>query len=147
MNNIDAAVNILATFDDNEAVDNAYVVDLSNPVCPHCGAKLVINDDTPAGEIDMLATDQIQESWVSGDDIIPLVKETAEEICEIYFKDENANPEELIYVTDNTLKSVIHRKAIELCSILKNNYEIQLSVELIETHIKKEIRYIVGSYK
>lgn len=147
MFNIDTAVNILAGFDDSAEVDNAYVVDVSNPVCPHCGAKLVINDDTTAAENNILATDQIQESWVSGDDIIPLVKETAEDICEVYFQDEEANPEELIYVTDPKIKSVIHRKAIELSSILKNSYDVQISVELIETHIKKELRYIVGNYK
>lgn len=121
----------------------AYVVDASNPVCPHCGAKLVINDPTTAAETNQLCTDQITESFATGEDIIPLIKETAEDILDAYFEQEDADPKELCYITNPSIKSVIHRKAIELCSILKNNYELQVTTEIVESQIKKMLKFLV----
>lgn len=147
-NSIETAANLLDMFNDIQTEENevAYEIDISNPVCPCCGARLVIKDSTPAGVIDDISTEQIQESFVSGDDIIPLVKETAESICDAYFEQDNADPKELIYITDQSIKSVIHRKAIELCSMLRNNYDIQVPIEVLETNIKKEIKFIVGKF-
>lgn len=129
--------------DTPETQSTAYVVNASNPVCPHCGAKLVINDPTTAAETNQLCTDQITESFATGEDIIPLVKETAEEILDTYFEQEDADPKELCYITDSNIKSVIHRKAIELCSILKNNYELQVTTEIIESQIKNMLKFLV----
>lgn len=129
--------------DTPETPSTAYVVDASNPVCPHCGAKLVINDQTTAAETNQLCTDQITESFATGEDIIPLIKETAEDILDAYFEQEDADPKELCYITNPSIKSVIHRKAIELCSILKNNYELQVTTEIIESQIKKMLKFLV----
>lgn len=146
MGEIETAVNLLGLFDDNERTDNAYVVDVSNPVCPHCGARLVINDGLTAGEEDQLADGTLSESLVTGEDIMPLVAETAESIVDTFLEDDDADPRELYYIADPLLKSVVHRKAIELSSVLKNNYDIQISVELLELQIKQQIQSIVGCH-
>lgn len=142
-------LDIAASFlrDTPETQSTAYVVDASNPVCPHCGARLVINDPTTAAETNQLCTDQITESFATGDDIIPLIKETAEDILDAYFEQEDADPQELIYLTDPSLKSVIHRKSIELCSILKTNYELQVDTEIVESQIKNMLKFLVNQVR
>lgn len=138
MNELDSVANILSLFPDQN--QDSYVVDVSNPVCPCCGAKLVLNDGITAAQSDELATGAIQESWVKRGDVIPLVHETAMELVDAYLEDEAADPKELMLITDSVLVKAIKRKAIELQSLLETNYEIKIQPELLATYIKNDIR-------
>ena len=144
-NILDFAANFLQDITPAEdQQETAYVVDVTNPVCPHCGAKLILNDGVPAAESNQLSTEQITESFATADDVLPLVKETAEEIMNSFLEQDFADPKELVYITDPTIKSVIHRKAIELCSILENNYGFQVTTAIVETHIKEMLKFLVN---
>lgn len=141
--NLYGVADLLSFFHDEEP--GSYVVDVSNPVCPCCGAKLILNDGKVAAETDDLATDSIQERYVTAEDTLPLVDETAEEIVEAYMDTEDAcDLNELIVITDKRLKHAIHRKSLELQSVLELNYDIKIDIELLESYIKKAIRYIVS---
>ena len=148
-----AAANILATVDgvnDPKPVkkQEAFVVDLSNPVCPCCGAKLVINDPTVADENEELNVDALQESYVDGKTIMPLVHEIAQSIIDAYMESaDDAEETDLVYIEKRELLSAIHRKAIELGSILRNNYGLEISVHELELSIRKEIQLILQYYK
>ena len=51
------ALRVLEALEDEET---AYTVNISNPVCPCCGAKLVINDDIEPGQNEELNTENLE---------------------------------------------------------------------------------------
>lgn len=137
-----AAADILSGMD-----GEAFEVDISNPVCPCCGVNLVLMDTTIGGENEDLNTDNLTESYINGSKIIPLINDIAQSITNNYLTyADDADDSDLIYIEKKELLSVIHRKAIELNSVLKNNYGIDVSVHELELSIRKEIKVVLRNY-
>lgn len=137
-----AAADILSGMD-----GEAFEVDISNPVCPCCGVNLVLMDTTIGGENEELNTDNLTESYINGSKIIPLINDIAQSITNNYLTyTDDADDSDLIYIEKKELLSVIHRKAIELNSVLKNNYGIDVSVHELELSIRKEIKVVLRNY-
>lgn len=137
-----AAADILSGMD-----GEAFEVDISNPVCPCCGVNLVLMDTTIGGENEELNTDNLTESYINGSKIIPLINDIAQSITNNYLTyADDADDSDLIYIEKKELLSVIHRKAIELNSVLKNNYGIDVSVHELELSIRKEIKVVLRNY-
>lgn len=137
-----AAADILSGID-----GEAFEVDISNPVCPCCGVNLVLMDTTIGGENEELNTDNLTESYINGSKLIPLINDIAQSITNNYLTyTDDADDSDLIYIEKKELLSVIHRKAIELNSVLKNNYGIDVSVHELELSIRKEIKVVLRNY-
>lgn len=137
-----AAANILSGMD-----GEAFEVDISNPVCPCCGVNLVLMDTTIGDENEELNIDSINEAYINGSKLIPLINDIAVSIVNNYLTyEDDADGADLIYIEKKELISVIHRKAIELNSVLKNSYGIDVSVHELELSIRKEIKVVLKNY-
>lgn len=140
------ALRILERLDDEE---NAYVVNLSNPVCPCCGAKLIIHDDTPPGQNEELNTDSVNEQFADPSVILPMVREVASEIVvgyTEYCKTANLNDmqiaQALIYPQDQELRDAITRKAKELKSTFASAYGLIANEQVIVQDLREAIKRI-----
>ena len=147
------ALRVLEALQDEEV---AYTVNLSNPVCPCCGAKLIIQDDTAPGQNAELSTEQMEESYRMDEQyadpsvIIPLVREVASEIvdgwteyCSENRMDERQIRESLCYPRDPELLDAITRKAKELKSMFASAYGLIVNEKILVQDIRDAIRRIV----
>lgn len=148
------ALRVLEALDDGEEV--AYTVNLSNPVCPCCGAKLIIEDDTVKGQNTELNTDSLEESYNQLDEqyadpsvIVPMVMEVASELVDgwtEYCRESNLDDRQirdaLCYPRDPELVEAISRKAKELKSIFSSSYGLLVNEKIIIQDIRDSMRRI-----
>jgi hypothetical protein len=135
---------------EGEEDQTAYTVNLSNPVCPCCGAKLIIQDDTEPGQNEELNTDMIDEQFADPDVILPLVREAASDIVEGYVAyaresmlDDRQIANSLCYPQDPELKDAIQRKSKELKSIFSSAYGLLVNEQIIVQDLRDAIKSIV----
>jgi hypothetical protein len=135
---------------EGEEDQTAYTVNLSNPVCPCCGAKLIIQDDTEPGQNEELNTDMIDEQFADPDVILPLVREAASDIVEGYVAyaresmlDDRQIANSLCYPQDPELKEAIQRKSKELKSIFSSAYGLLVNEQIIVQDLRDAIKRIV----
>jgi hypothetical protein len=135
---------------EGEEDQTAYTVNLSNPVCPCCGAKLIIQDDTEPGQNEELNTDMIDEQFADPDVILPLVREAASDIVEGYVAyaresmlDDRQIANSLCYPQDPELKDAIQRKSKELKSIFSSAYGLLVNEQIIVQDLRDAIKRIV----
>ena len=135
---------------EGEEDQTAYTVNLSNPVCPSCGAKLIIQDDTEPGQNEELNTDMIDEQFADPDVILPLVREAASDIVEGYVAyaresrlDDRQIANSLCYPQDPELKEAIQRKSKELKSIFSSAYGLLVNEQIIVQDLRDAIKRIV----
>lgn len=145
------ALRVLETLDDAE---NAYTVNLSNPVCPCCGARLIIQDDTLPGQNQELNTDNVEESqmneqFADPSTVIPLVREVASEIvrgytsyCSTAGLNEMQIANALCYPQDQELRDAILMKAKELKSMFASAYGLIVNETTIVQDLRDAIRRI-----
>ena len=150
------ALRVLEALDDGEEV--AYTVNLSNPVCPCCGAKLIIEDDTVKGQNTELNTDSLEESYNQLDEqyadpsvIVPMVMEVASELVDgwtEYCRESNLDDRQirdaLCYPRDPELVEAISRKAKELKSIFSSSYGLLVNEKIIIQDIRDSMRRIAS---
>lgn len=148
------ALRVLEALDGEEEV--AYTVNLSNPVCPCCGAKLIIEDDTINGQNTELNTDGLEESYNKLDEqyadpsvIVPMVMEVASELVDgwtEYCRESNLDDRQirdaLCYPRDPELIEAISRKAKELKSIFSSSYGLLVNEKIIIQDIRDSMRRI-----
>ena len=148
------ALRVLEALDDGEEV--AYTVNLSNPVCPCCGAKLIIEDDTVKGQNTELNTDSLEESCNQLDEqyadpsvIVPMVMEVASELvdgwteyCRESKLDDRQIRDALCYPRDPELVEAISRKAKELKSIFSSSYGLLVNEKIIIQDIRDSMKRI-----
>lgn len=148
------ALRVLEALEDED--ETAYTVNVSNPVCPCCGAKLVINDDVSTGENEELNTDSLEESYrvdeqfADPEVIIPMVRETASDIvsgyseyCERAGLNEVQIANALTYPQDPELREAIVRKAKELKSVFASAYGLIVNEQIIVQDLRDAIKRIV----
>jgi hypothetical protein len=135
---------------EGEEDQTAYTVNLSNPVCPCCGAKLIIQDDTEPGQNEELNTDMVDEQFADPDVILPLVREAASDIVEGYVAyaresmlDDRQIANSLCYPQDPELKEAIQRKSKELKSIFSSAYGLLVNEQIIVQDLRDAIKRIV----
>ena len=135
---------------EGEEDQTAYTVNLSNPVCPCCGAKLIIQDDTEPGQNEELNTDMVDEQFADPDVILPLVREAASDIVEGYVAyaresmlDDRQIANSLCYPQDPELKDAIQRKSKELKSIFSSAYGLLVNEQIIVQDLRDAIKRIV----
>jgi hypothetical protein len=150
------ALRVLEALDGEEEV--AYTVNLSNPVCPCCGAKLIIEDDTINGQNTELNTDSLEESYNQLDEqyadpsvIVPMVMEVASELvdgwteyCRESKLDDRQIRDALCYPRDPELVEAISRKAKELKSIFSSSYGLLVNEKIIIQDIRDSMRRIAS---
>ncbi len=150
------ALRVLEALDGEEEV--AYTVNLSNPVCPCCGAKLIIEDDTIKGQNTELNTDSLEESYNHLDEqyadpsvIVPMVMEVASELVDgwtEYCRESNFDDRQirdaLCYPRDPELVEAISRKAKELKSIFSSSYGLLVNEKIIIQDIRDSMRRIAS---
>ena len=148
------ALRVLEALDGEEEV--AYTVNLSNPVCPCCGAKLIIEDDTIKGQNTELNTDSLEESYNQLDEqyadpsvIVPMVMEVASELVEgwtEYCRESNLDDRQvrdsICYPRDPELVEAITRKAKELKSIFSSSYGLLVNEKIIIQDIRDSMKRI-----
>lgn len=147
------ALRVLEALEDDET---AYTVNISNPVCPCCGAKLIINDDIEPGQNEELNTENIDESYrldeqfADPDVIIPMVREAANDLVEGYTQyceqaglDQRQISNALCYPQDSELRDAIVRKAKELKSVFASAYGLIVNEQIIVQDLRDAIRRIV----
>ena len=135
---------------EGEEDQTAYTVNLSNPVCPCCGAKLIIQDDTEPGQNEELNTDMVDAQFADPDVILPLVREAASDIVEGYVAyaresmlDDRQIANSLCYPQDPELKEAIQRKSKELKSIFSSAYGLLVNEQIIVQDLRDAIKRIV----
>lgn len=141
------ALRVLEALDDGET---AYTVNLSNPVCPCCGAKLIIQDDTPQGQNEELNTDQLDEQFADPQVIMPMIKEVAMDLiggytdyCRTAKLDDQQIATALCYPRDPNFLDAIQRKAKELKSIFASAYGLLVHEQIIIQDLREAIKKIV----
>lgn len=147
------ALRVLEALEDEET---AYTVNISNPVCPCCGAKLIINDDIEPGQNEELNTENIDESYrldeqfADPDVIIPMIREAANDLVEGYTQyceqaglDQRQISNALCYPQDSELRDAIVRKAKELKSVFASAYGLIVNEQIIVQDLRDAIRRIV----
>lgn len=148
------ALKVLEALEGEE--ETAYTVNISNPVCPCCGAKLVINDDVQPGQNEELNTENLEESYSVNEQfadpsvIIPMVRETANDLVEGYTEyceqaglDQRQIANSLCYPVDQELRDAIVRKAKELKSMFASAYGLIVNEQIIVQDLRDEIKRIV----
>lgn len=144
------ALRVLEALDDGDDV-TAYTVNISNPVCPCCGAKLIIQDDVKPGQNEELNTDAVlDENYADPSVIIPLVQEAAYDIVEGYNRyadeqnlDYRAKAVSLCYPKDPQLMDAINRKAKELKSMFASAYGLLVNEQIVIQDLRDCIKKIV----
>lgn len=147
------ALRVLEALDDEET---AYTVNISNPVCPCCGAKLVINDDIEPGQNEELNTENLDESYrvdeqfADPETIMPMVREAASDLVEGYIAycrqdglDDRQIANALCYPQDSELKDAIVRKSKELKSVFASAYGLIVNEQIIVQDLRDAIKRIV----
>ena len=142
------ALRVLEALDDGET---AYTVNISNPVCPCCGARLVIQDDIPKGQNTELNTEaMVDEQYADSSAIMPMVAEVAKDIiegytafCEEKRMDDRQIYDSLRYPRDPDLADAISRKAKELKSLFNSSYGLIVNEQIIVQDLKDTIRRMV----
>lgn len=147
------ALRVLEALDGEET---AYTVNISNPVCPCCGAKLVINDDIEPGQNEELNTENLGESYrvdeqfADPETIMPMVREAASDLVEGYTAycrqeglDDRQIANALCYPQDSELKDAIVRKSKELKSVFASAYGLIVNEQIIVQDLRDAIKRIV----
>lgn len=147
------ALRVLEALDGEET---AYTVNISNPVCPCCGAKLVINDDIEPGQNEELNTENLEESYTLDEQfadpetIMPMVREAASDLVEGYTAycrqeglDDRQIANALCYPQDSELKDAIVRKSKELKSVFASAYGLIVNEQIIVQDLRDAIKRIV----
>ena len=147
------ALRVLEALEEDET---AYTVNVSNPVCPCCGAKLIINDDIEPGQNEELNTENLEESYSVNEQfadpsvIIPMVRETANELVEGYTQyceqaglDQRQIANALCYPQDSELRDAIVRKSKELKSVFASAYGLIVNEQIIVQDLRDAIKRIV----
>lgn len=147
------ALRVLEALDGEET---AYTVNISNPVCPCCGAKLVINDDIEPGQNEELNTENLGESYTLDEQfadpetIMPMVREAAGDLVEGYTAycrqeglDDRQIANALCYPQDSELKDAIVRKSKELKSVFASAYGLIVNEQIIVQDLRDAIKRIV----
>lgn len=148
------ALRVLEALEGEE--ETAYTVNISNPVCPCCGAKLVINDDVEHGQNEELNTESLEESYRVNEQfadpsvIIPMVREAANDLVEGYTQyceesglDQRQIANALCYPQDTELRDAIDRKTKELKSVFASAYGLIVNEQIITQDLRDAIRRIV----
>ena len=142
------ALRVLEALDDKDQ-EVAYQVNLSNPVCPCCGAKLIIVDDTPKGQNEELNSENLDEQFADPSVIVPMIKEVANDLAEGYADYcREAYPtmtqqqlrDAIRYPSDPVLKDAINRKAKELKSIFNSSYGLIVNEQIIIQDLREILR-------
>ena len=141
------ALRVLEALDDNET---AYVVNMSNPVCPCCGAKLIIQDDTQPGQNEELNTDMVSEQFADPEVIMPMIREVANDLisgytdyCRTAKLDDRQIAIALCYPLDPNFLESIQLKAKELKSTFASAYGLLVHENIIAQDLREAIRKIV----
>lgn len=143
---------------EDDSVEEVYEVYTSNPVCPCCGKKLIIIDDSNDEDSSLVTplSNEINESInaVHGTgrndsirkEMASYIENAAQEIYDAYMEDieeyEGYDEEDMKYITNNKLLNAIARKAIELNMIFKENYKIFISKDLLKVEIRRLLQNI-----
>lgn len=142
------ALRVLEALQDEET---AYTVNMSNPVCPCCGAKLIIQDDIGSEQNQELNTNNLDEQFADPEVIIPLVSEVANDIVSGYTEycrtanlTDKQIAQALIYPQDKELKEAIARKAKELKSMFSSGYGLIVNESIIISDLREAIRKVVS---
>lgn len=140
------ALRVLEALEDKET---AYVVNMSNPVCPCCGAKLVIQDDTEPGQNEELNTDMMSEQFADPEVIMPLIREVANDLisgysdyCRTAGLDDRQITTALCYPRDPNFLDAIQRKAKELKSTFATAYGLIVHENIIAQDLRDAIKRI-----
>jgi hypothetical protein len=122
-----------------EETEQVYKLDVSNPVCPCCGKKLVLFDSTESIPNDGLVKESLNEQVVQTE-IERVIENTANELLDLYVPD---NDERDSWKVDNDVRNWVRRKSGELHFIFIEEYDIDIDIMKIEEAILEKLDEII----
>lgn len=142
---------------DITGADESFIVDVSNPVCPHCGAKLTLHDDTVDSETDDLCTvvtkevtnESMNESFNKYYNIMNLIHERLnqyieEVLCSAPRVDEFGNEYKLdkydLLYNDEVSKPILERFCVDVHTYILDTFGIDVNNKELLLTIKNELK-------
>lgn len=126
---------------DNNMEEEVYRLDISNPVCPCCGKRLVLFDSTEEIPNDSLTEVEPVNENVNGarvdNELDKILDDAVAELLSEYVPD---NDDMNSWKTDQEVRSWVRRKSGELHFIILEEYKIDIDLMKIEEAIIEKIQ-------